>query len=160
MRYEMKEKLWTFTDSFTIKDELQNDVATVVANAWSFGDKLSFQDMAGNELASIKQVVMSWGPTYEIYQGGQLAAGVKKEGFTLFRAVFTIDVPGPDDLVAEGSFSDREYTFLRGAQHVATVSKQAFAWSDTYAVDINEGEDVVLILASTVVIDMVMSDPD
>jgi uncharacterized protein YxjI len=37
---------------------------------------------------------------------------------------------------------------------VAQVSKQWFAWSDTYGVQISPGEDDVLILASTVVIDM------
>lgn len=37
---------------------------------------------------------------------------------------------------------------------VATVSKQWFAWTDTYGVEIASGEDDVLILASTVVIDM------
>jgi uncharacterized protein YxjI len=36
----------------------------------------------------------------------------------------------------------------------ATVSKQWFAWSDTYGVDIAEGEDDILILVSTVVVDM------
>ena len=34
------------------------------------------------------------------------------------------------------------------------VSKQWFAWSDTYGVDIAEGEDDILILASTVVVDV------
>jgi uncharacterized protein YxjI len=38
---------------------------------------------------------------------------------------------------------------------VAEVSKRWFSWSDTYGVDIREGEDDVLSLASTVVIDMV-----
>jgi len=37
---------------------------------------------------------------------------------------------------------------------VANVSKKWFAWSDTYGVDIVQGEDIILIQASTVVIDM------
>jgi uncharacterized protein YxjI len=80
---------------------------------------------------------------------------VKKELFTFFHCRFTVDVPGPDDLEAEGNFLDREYTFSRGGQSVAQVSKQWFTWADTYGVDITDGEDEVLILASTVVIDMV-----
>jgi uncharacterized protein YxjI len=38
---------------------------------------------------------------------------------------------------------------------VAEVSKRWFSFSDTYGVDIADGEDDTLILASTVVIDMV-----
>jgi uncharacterized protein YxjI len=63
-------------------------------------------------------------------------------------------VPGPDDLEAEGDFLEHEYEFNREGRAVARVSKQWFSWSDTYGVDIAEGEDVVLILAGTVVIDM------
>jgi uncharacterized protein YxjI len=65
-----------------------------------------------------------------------------------------VDVPGPNDLVAEGSFTDHEYTFTRGDEPVATVSKKWFTFADTYGVEIADGEDDVLILASTVVIDM------
>jgi uncharacterized protein YxjI len=65
-----------------------------------------------------------------------------------------VDVPGPDDLEAEGDFLDHEYVFNRDGSPVAAVSKQWFSWSDTYGVDIEHGEDDIVILASTVVIDM------
>ena len=84
----------------------------------------------------------------------KLFAVVKKELFTFFHCRFTVDVPGPDDLEAKGDFTDHEYEFWRQSGLRATVSKQWFAWSDTYGVDIAEGEDDILILASTVVIDM------
>ena len=47
-----------------------------------------------------------------------------------------------------------EYTFTRGGNTVATVTKQWLTLGDTYGVDVSEGEDDVLILASCVVIDM------
>ena len=155
MRYLMKQKLFCFGDDFAIKNEAGDDAFFVDGKAFSFGDKLSFQDMNGNELAFIQQKLLSWGPTYEIYRDGELAAVVKKELFTFFRCKFTVDVPGPDDLEAEGSFTDMEYTFTRGSGSVAEVSKRWFSFADTYGVDIANGEDEVLILASTVVIDMI-----
>ncbi len=155
MRYLMKQKLFCWGDDFVIKNEAGEDVFFVDGKAFSFGDKLSFQDLQKNELAFIRQKLLAWGPTYEITRGGELLAVVKKQLFTLFRCKFTVDVPGPDDLEAEGSFLDLEYTFTRGGERVAEVSKRWFSWSDTYGVDIRDGEDDVLILASTVVIDMV-----
>ena len=154
MRYIMKQKLFAWGDDFFIKDERGRDVFFVDGKVFSFGNQLAFQDLAGNELAFIRQQVLSWGPTYEIYRGDQLYAVVKKELFTFFRCRFTVDVPGPDDLEAEGDFLDHEYVFNRGGEAVAKVSKEWFSWSDTYGVDIGEGEDDILILASTVVIDM------
>jgi len=67
----------------------------------------------------------------------------------------TNDVPGPDDLESEGDFLDHEYTFTRGGRVVATVSKRWFTFADTYGIEIEDGEDPVLILASAVVVDMV-----
>lgn len=153
MRYVMKEKLFAWGDDFTIQDEHGTDVFFVDGKAFSIGDQLSFQDMRGNELAYIKQKVLSWGKTYEIYRSGRLAAVVKKELFTLFKCRFTVDVPGPDDLEAQGDFLDHEYEFRRGDHTVAAVSKKWFSWTDTYGVDVAEGEDAVLILASAVVVD-------
>ncbi len=155
MRYVMKQKLFCWGDDFTIKDEAGNDVFFVDGKAFSIGNKLSFQDLEKNELAFIRQKLLAWGPTYEITRSGALAAVVKKQLFTLFHCKFTVDLPGPDDLEAEGNFLDLEYVFRRGTQTVAEVSKRWFSWTDTYGVDVREGEDTVLILASTVVIDMV-----
>lgn len=155
MRYVMKQKLFAWGDDFLIKNDAGKDVFFVDGRAFSLGNKLSFQDLDGNELAFIRQKLLSWGPTYEITRGEQLLAVVKKQFFTFFRCKFTVDVPGPDDLEAQGSFLDMEYSFERGGRRVAEVSKRWFSWSDTYGVDIAEGEDDVLILASTVVIDMV-----
>jgi len=154
MRYVMKQKLFSWGDDFQIKDDSGRDAFFVDGKAFSFGDQLSFQDMAGNELAFIKQKLLAWGPTYEIYRGRQLYAVVKKKLFTFFKCRFTVDVPGPDDLEAEGDFLDHEYIFSRGGATVAGVSKRWFSWTDTYGVDIAAGEDDVLILASTVLIDL------
>lgn len=160
MRYVMKQKILSWGDDFTIRDGDGNDAFYVDGKALSFGDKLSFQDMAGNELARIEQKLLSWGPTYELYRGGDHMATVKKKHFTFMRDVFTVDVPGPDDLEATGNIFDREYTFRRHGEDVARVSKAFFSLRDSYGIDIHDGEDDVLILAAAVVIDLVAHDDD
>lgn len=154
MRYVMKQKIFSWGDDFVIRDESGRDAYFVDGKAFSLGNQLSFQDMQGNELALIRQKLLAWGPTYEIHGRGQLRAVVKKAVFTFFHCSFSVDVPGPDDLEATGGFTDHEYTFTRGGRTAAVVSKRWFAWTDTYGVDIADGEDEVLILASTAVIDM------
>lgn len=153
MRYVMKQKLLSFGDDYYIRDEQDRDVYYVDGKAFSIGQQLSLQDLSGAELAAIKQKIFNFAPTYEIYRNGEQAAVVKKELFTFFHCTFTVDVPGPDDLRAEGDFSDHEYSFTRGGNVVATVSKQWFSFADTYGIEIADGEDDVLILASAVVVD-------
>jgi len=154
----MKQKWLSWGDDFHIQDHNGNNSFFVDGRALSIGDKLSFQDMAGNELAFISQRLLSWGATYEVYVRGSLYATVKKKLFTFFRCEFNIDIPGPDDLVAAGSFLEHEYSFTRHGASVANVSKKWFSWTDTYGIDIADGEDDVLILASAVVIDLVCHD--
>ena len=154
MRYLMQQKVFCLGDDYTIRDENGRDHFLVDGRALTFGDKLSFQDMNGNELAFIREKLLSWGPTYEIWYGDSLAAVVKKHLFTLLHCRFSVDVPGPDDLEASGNFTDHEYQFTRGGGVVASVSKQWFTFRDTYGVEIASDEDDVLILASTVVIDL------
>ena len=155
MIYKMRQKFFTLGHDFTIQSEDGTDVYEVDGKFISLGNKLAFRDMAGNELAYIAQKLLSWGPTYEISRNGQLQAVVKEALFTLFRHRFTVDVEGPNDLIAQGSFMDYEYTFTRNDQVVATASKRLFSIADVYGVEVAEGEDDVLILASAVVIDLV-----
>lgn len=155
MRYVMSQKFFSLADSFAIKDEQDNDAYYVKGKLFSFGDKLSFQDTAGNELVYIDQRLLNWSPTYELWRGADLLAVVKRQQFSFIHHRFTVDVPGPDDLEAEGDFLDHEYTFTRGDRVVATVSKRWFSWTDTYGIEVADGEDTVLILASAVVVDMV-----
>ncbi|MFL5539983.1 MAG: LURP-one-related/scramblase family protein [Longimicrobiaceae bacterium] len=155
MRYLMKQKLLSWGDDFHVRDEQGRDVFFVDGKGFSLGNQLAFRDMQGRELAYIRQKLLAWGPTYEIYRDGALAATVKRELFSFFHHRFQVDVPGPDDLEAEGDFMDHEYTFRRGGRVVATVSMRWFSFSDTYGIDVAPGEDDVLILASAVVIDQV-----
>jgi uncharacterized protein YxjI len=154
MRYIMKQKLFSFGDKFAIRNEKDEDVFFVNGEVFSLGHKLSFEDPQGNELLFISQKVLSFGPTYELYRGNQHVATIKKELFTFFQCTFDIHIDDKGDLSAEGNLSDHEYTFTRDGEAIAQVSKQWFSWADTYGVEIADGEDPLLILASTVVIDM------
>jgi uncharacterized protein YxjI len=158
MRYVMKQKVLSFGDDFVIRDEGGRERFIVDGRAFSLGDKLALLDTQGRELAHVRQKLLSWGPTYEIWYGDDLAAVVKKKLFTLLHCRFSVDVPGPDDLEASGNFLDHEYQFTRSGHPVAFVSKRWLTVSDTYGIEVTAGEDEVLILASAVVIDLCCHD--
>ena len=125
---------------------------------FSFGDKLSIHDMAGNEVAFISQRLLSWGPKYEIHRPGHGVAEIAKEHFTFFHCKFNVDGPGDEDYEATGDFFDHEYEIQRGSGVAAQVSKRWFTFTDSYGIDIADGEDPVLLLATAVVIDLVCHD--
>jgi uncharacterized protein YxjI len=150
----MRKRLLSLAADFTIKDAAGNDVFFVDGKVLTLHDRLIFNDARGNELAVVQKKLLSWGPTYEIYHGGQLKAVVKEALFTLMGHRFMVDDQyGPADLEARGNFTNHQYAFTRGGQPIAEVSEAWFSLADTYGVDIAPGQDDVLILACTVVIE-------
>lgn len=155
MRYRLQQKLLALGDDFTIRDEEGRDAYLVDGKAFSLGKQLSFQDATGRELAFIRQKLFHFRPTWEIWIDGDLRAVVTKELFSFFKCRFLIDVPGPDDIEAEGDFLDHEYRFTRGDRTIATVSRQWFTLRDTYGVDVIDEADAVDVLSGVVVIDLI-----
>jgi uncharacterized protein YxjI len=60
---------------------------------------------------------------------------------------------GPD-LEVQGNIVDHEYEISSGRDKVAEVSKKWFRVRDTYGVQIEPGQDAIVLLAATVAIDM------
>ena len=153
-RYQLNQKFFSLGDTYSICDEEGAEKAVVRSQFFSIGKKLFLEDEKGNELLTIHQRLLSFGPCYEISIRGKQLAVVKKHLFTFFKCRFSVDVPGPDDLEATGSFLEHEYTFERGGEEIATVSKKWFSFGDSYGVEIKDGQDDILILASAIVIDL------
>ena len=78
---------------------------------------------------------------------------VKKHMFTLLSCSFTSMYPAPTISRPRAIFSTTN-TLHPPMATLASVSKRWFSLTDTYGVDVEDGEDPVLILASAVVVDM------
>lgn len=156
MKFVIKQRVFSLADSYTIKDEMENDRYNVQGTFFSLGKKLTIYDMSGNEAVYIEQKLFRFLPEFDIYIRGDYAAKVKKE-FTLFSSRFDIE-SSMGQYTADGDFLGLDFTIYKSGQPAAYVSKKFFAWSDTYGVDILEGEDEAFILALVIVIDEVVHD--
>jgi len=154
VRYVIKERFFRLGEDSDIMDESGRPVFHVDGRVFTLHDRLVIEDTAGHEVASVHRKLIAFRPTYQISIGGQPAAQVRKHFFTPFRDSFTIDVPGPDDLEMTGSLFEHDFTIRRGDRTVATVSKAWLTLRDTYGVEIAEGEDDLLILASILALDL------
>lgn len=156
MRFQVKEKIFSFGDDFTIKDEMGNDFFVVKGKVFSFGDKLRLFSMSGQELFYIEQKLMRLLPEYTIYCDGNPVAMVKKK-LAFFGSKFTIESQyGHYDI--EGQPFNYNFSIIKNGSLVATISKKFFSFSDTYGVDISDNEDYGFIMALTIVIDQIIHD--
>jgi uncharacterized protein YxjI len=152
--YVIRERFFRLGEDSEITDDRGRPVLHVDGKVLSLHDRLVLRDPSGNQVASVHRKLVALRPTYQVTIGGEEAAEVRKHLFTPFGDRFTIDVPGPDDLEVRGDLFDHEFTVERGGRTVATVSKRWFSVRDTYAVDVAEGEDDLLVLASVLALDL------
>jgi uncharacterized protein YxjI len=152
--YVIRERFFRLGEDSDITDEAGRPVLHVDGKVLSLRNRLVLRDPAGREVAQVQRRLVALRPTYEISVGGEEVAEVRKHFFTPFGDKFTIDIPGPNDLEMAGNLFDHEFTISREGQTVATVSKRWLTMRDTYAVDIAQGQDDVLILASVLALDL------
>ena len=155
MRYILTQKFLSFGDSFVVQDEAGRNVYRVDAKFLAFGHKLVVSDMRGDERALIRRKMWTFGHQYLILMDGAERALVKQAFGSFLRSRFRVDVVGGAPLRVTGNIMGHEYRITRGRRHIATISKKWFAFTDTYGVDIADGEDDLLLLAVAVVIDLV-----
>ncbi len=158
MRYQVREKLISIGEDSTIKDENGRDVYWVDNKIFRIRNEFQLKDMQGRVLATIQRKLLALRPVWEIWRDGKQVAVVRRSFIKIFRDKFEVDVPGPDDLEIDGDIFNHNYTFRRGGQDVAHDSKAWIALTDTFGVDIRDGEDDVLILSSVIVIDQVADE--
>lgn len=158
MRYVIRQKIFAIGDSFSIKDDIGSDVFNVRRQILSFGKKLRIYDLADNELCYIEQKIFKFMPEYDIYVGGLHIANVKKK-FAFFKNDFEINSPGSQYYV-DGDIWAHEFAIYKNNSMIARISKKFFSFSDTYGVEIDDGEDQITVLALAIVIDMVCHDHD
>jgi uncharacterized protein YxjI len=153
-RFQMRQKVFAIGDDFWIKNEQGQKMFKVDGKAFRIRDTLKFEDARGNEIYKIQEKKIRVRDSMNIYKGGDVAAKVHNALITPLRDRWTVNITGGEDLKTQGNIVNHEYKIERGRTTVAVVSKKWFRVRDTYGVEIHEGEDALLILAITVVIDM------
>lgn len=152
MKLYIKEKVFTWGDQFTVKDERGNDRYVVEGEVFSWGKKLHVYDMTGREVTAIRQEVWSFLPRYYVFCGDRQVAEIKKE-FTFFFPKYRIDGLGWE---IDGSFMAHEYEITQSGRTIVSISKEWMTWGDSYELNITNPSDEIVALAVVLTIDCVM----
>jgi len=155
IQYQMREKLVSIGDDFWIEDSHGQKAFKVDGKAFRVRKTLIFEDPQGAELVKIQDRPVRVRESMEIEApDGSNVATVKKAMVTPLRERYTVAVSGESDLEVQGNIVDHEYEISAGRDKVAEVSKKWFRIRDTYGVEVEPGQNVVLMLAVTVAVDM------
>jgi uncharacterized protein YxjI len=153
-RYRMREKLVSIGDDFWIENEAGQKVFKVDGKALRIRDTLKFEDTHGNEVAKIQERKLRVKDSMKVEgPNGEELAMVKKALISPIRDRFTVKISNGPDLEVKGNILDHEYKIGEGRDTVAQVSRKWFRVRDTYGVEVEPGQNDIVILAVTVCID-------
>ena len=154
MKLYIKQKVFSFRDRFTVKDERGIDMFQIMGEIFSFGKVLHIHDMNECRLLTIRQKLFTLMPRFVIERDGNVIAEIAKD-FSFFKPSYSIyGTP----FTVEGDFFDHDYEIRRNGALIAQINKAWFSWGDSFAINIYDSEsvDVLLLLAVSIVIDCVM----
>jgi uncharacterized protein YxjI len=153
MRYIMTQKPFSLGDNFTVMNESEKILYDVVEKKSFVYKILSFNKTSGNELFSISQKKLFRGPGFEITKDGKINAEVSKV-YSWFKNKLVMSIVGSKEYIITGTFWGGNYTFKSNKRVVAQISRKNWSLSDKYDIEIFDGENHEIILATCVVIDI------
>ena len=158
-RYRMREKLVSIGDDFWIENEEGQRVFKVDGKALRVRKTLVFEDTQGQALCRIQERLLRVKESMEIEgPNGERLAMVKKALITPLRDRWVAKIGDGPDLNIQGNILNHEYTLEAEGRKVAEVSKKWFRVRDTYGVEIAPDQNDIVVLAVTVVVDMMAHD--
>lgn len=149
MKLLMKQRVFSWTDTYDVYDEAGNKKYFVKAELFRLGHQIHVFDVSGNEIGMIKQRLFTLLPSFDIVISGREFGNIQKE-FTFFKPHYEIDYNG---WRCEGDFLAWDYDVYAGCSSVVHISKELFHWGDTYTINILNPEDEIPALMLVIAID-------
>lgn len=149
MKLLFKQRFFSWFDSYDIYNE-SGEVLYTVEGKLSWGHKLHILNQHGEHIATVKQVLLTFMPKFELYQGDTCIGSVQKK-VSLFTPHYEMDFKGWN---VKGNFLEWDYEIIDSSgEKVAAVSKEIFNFTDTYSIDVANDEDTLYALMLTLAID-------
>lgn len=149
MRFIIRQRVFSWFDSFDIHDE-EGNTAFTVKGKLSWGHDLHFFTPEGEDIANIKEVVLTVFPKFEFYFQNEYL-GMLRRRFSPLHPQYDMDFNGWH---VDGDFLNWNwYIYDSSNNQVASIERKLFHLNDTYVIDVNNKEDVLYALMIVVAID-------
>ncbi len=149
MKLLIKQRVFSWTDSYDIYDEAGRQKYFVKAEFLSLGHRLHVYDHAGEEIGLVREKLFQFLPEFEIEIQGKVCGSIQKK-FSLFRPKYEIDFNG---WRVEGDFLEWDYDVFDGCSNVVHISRELLHWGDTYVIDCVNPADELTALMLVIAID-------
>ena len=153
----IKQKVFSWTDTYDVYDEAGNPKYFVKADFFSIGHRIRVYDKAsGQEIGLIQEKLFHIMKEFEISINGY-SQGIIKKQISFFTPKYNIDYKG---WRLEGDFLQWNYDIFEQQRLVVHISRQLFTWGDTYVLDIQNYEDELPALMVAIAMDAAQCSDD
>lgn len=149
MRLLIKQRVFSWTDSYDIYDDSGREKYFVKAELIAIGHQLHVYDCNRNEIGIIRQKIMTLLPAFDIEVNGMVRGRIQKK-FTLFYPQYEVDFNG---WRVEGDFLGWNYDVYQGCSAIMHISKELLQWGDTYVINFANPADELMGLLLVIAID-------
>lgn len=150
----IKQKVFSLSGKFTVKDEQEKDVYYVEGSFMQIPKTFSIMNTTRDEVALITKKAFSFLPKFFVEVNGREVLTIKKE-FSFLKARYTIDGAG---IEVHGNWWDMDFQVLQHGEVAGQVSKEWFTWGDSYKIQILDEKMETIMIALVVAIDCVKAD--
>ncbi len=149
MKLLIKQRVFSWTDSYDIYDEGGNRKYFVKAEFLSLGHRLHVYDNNNHEIGMIREKLFTLLPQFEIEIGG-ITKGYVQQKFTFLKPKYEIDFNG---WRVEGDFLGWSYDVYAGCSSIIHISKELLNWGDTYSINFANPADELMGMMLVIAID-------
>ena len=149
MKLYIKQKIFSLTSNFSVKDENNEDKYFVKGEFFSLKGKLHILNRSGDEVGLIYSRLFTFLPRFILEINGQKVAEIVKE-FSFLKPKYRLE---NTSLRVEGDIWDHSYRLFDKDKLIMTINKEWFTFSDTYALTIFDPDYELISLGIVLAID-------
>ena len=149
MNLLIKQRVFSWTDTYDVYDEQGNPRYFVKAEFFTLGHQIHVYDVNNREVGVIHQRILTILPKFDIEIGGRTRGTIRRE-FTFLRPRYNIDYRGWS---CGGDLMGWDYRICAGDKVVARIEKEIFHWGDTYVIHIEDPGDEIDVMMLCIAID-------
>ena len=150
----IKQKLFSLSGKFTVKDESEEDVYFLEGSWMQIPKTYEMMNADLKQVALITKKTFSFLPTFIVEMEGQEIATIKKQ-FTFLKANYSIEAAG---IEVRGNWWDMNFEVYHNGELIGAVDKHWFTWGDSYQIQVMNEEIETLLVAIVIAIDCAKAD--
>lgn len=150
MKLLFKQRFFSWLDSYDIYAE-DGSILFQVESRLDWGHRLHILDAYGQHVGTVRQRLLSFLPKFDVYLGQDCLLGSIEKDLSLFQPHYRFEGL---DWEIQGNFLEWDYNILDAEGNlIATVNKELWNFTDTYAIDVLREENALAVLMFTLAID-------